>query len=298
VLIRCEKCATLYELDDNMLPPGGAPVQCSRCQFVFTAYPEQRAGGPTTPAVAHEEGAGREPPDAAPEAAPAGEVAAAGSAQELGGEHVGCEGAEAGEGGDRADDRGPGALAGEAEERALGAALASAGEAGVDGAAAEAVAGAGATKQRGAAPRAGAGESQPRQVSDGAAADEEPKFTSDGRPIRKVPFPGDGAASSPRTATARPSLQAAPRGGERARLPWLVPVVVALILAFAAAVAWRLITMRSEHTGRQPGEGHSSLLRGDRPRGEPGAAPTPARHSALAARVGNVHSRSCPSAGG
>jgi predicted Zn finger-like uncharacterized protein len=39
VLIRCEKCSTVYELDEKVLPPGGAPVQCSRCQFIFTAHP-------------------------------------------------------------------------------------------------------------------------------------------------------------------------------------------------------------------------------------------------------------------
>jgi predicted Zn finger-like uncharacterized protein len=39
VLIRCDKCTTLYELDDKLLPRQGARVQCSRCQFVFTAYP-------------------------------------------------------------------------------------------------------------------------------------------------------------------------------------------------------------------------------------------------------------------
>ena len=39
MLIRCEKCSTLYELDDKLLPPQGAPVQCSKCQFVFKAYP-------------------------------------------------------------------------------------------------------------------------------------------------------------------------------------------------------------------------------------------------------------------
>ena len=39
MLIRCEKCSTLYELDDKLVPPQGAPVQCSKCQFVFKAYP-------------------------------------------------------------------------------------------------------------------------------------------------------------------------------------------------------------------------------------------------------------------
>jgi predicted Zn finger-like uncharacterized protein len=39
VLIRCDKCSTVYELDEKVLPAGGAPVQCSRCQYIFTAFP-------------------------------------------------------------------------------------------------------------------------------------------------------------------------------------------------------------------------------------------------------------------
>jgi predicted Zn finger-like uncharacterized protein len=40
LIIRCEKCSTVYELDDHLVPAGGVPVQCSRCQFVFTARRE------------------------------------------------------------------------------------------------------------------------------------------------------------------------------------------------------------------------------------------------------------------
>ncbi len=46
MLIRCDKCSTLYELDESLLPPRGAPVQCSKCQFVFTAYPGARTEPP------------------------------------------------------------------------------------------------------------------------------------------------------------------------------------------------------------------------------------------------------------
>jgi len=42
--IRCERCATVYELDERILPPTGAPVQCTRCQHVFHAFPPQAAG--------------------------------------------------------------------------------------------------------------------------------------------------------------------------------------------------------------------------------------------------------------
>lgn len=37
VLISCEKCSTTYVLDDAVIPPQGAPVQCTRCGHVFTA---------------------------------------------------------------------------------------------------------------------------------------------------------------------------------------------------------------------------------------------------------------------
>ncbi len=46
MLIRCDKCSTLYELEEDLLPPRGAPVQCSKCQFVFTAYPAPRTDSP------------------------------------------------------------------------------------------------------------------------------------------------------------------------------------------------------------------------------------------------------------
>jgi len=39
VRIQCERCSTTYELDDSRLPPSGAPVQCTRCQHVFRAFP-------------------------------------------------------------------------------------------------------------------------------------------------------------------------------------------------------------------------------------------------------------------
>ncbi|HZA14937.1 MAG TPA: zinc-ribbon domain-containing protein, partial [Myxococcaceae bacterium] len=40
--ISCPQCATAYELDERVLPPGGAPVQCTRCSHVFTAEPPRR----------------------------------------------------------------------------------------------------------------------------------------------------------------------------------------------------------------------------------------------------------------
>ena len=37
--IRCERCATIYELDERRLPPHGALVKCTRCEHVFRAAP-------------------------------------------------------------------------------------------------------------------------------------------------------------------------------------------------------------------------------------------------------------------
>ena len=42
--IRCERCSTTYELDEALLAPEGLPVQCTRCQHVFTAVPPRTAG--------------------------------------------------------------------------------------------------------------------------------------------------------------------------------------------------------------------------------------------------------------
>ena len=44
--IACPNCHTRYALDDRLVPPGGAPVQCTRCGLVFTA---QRGDGPAAP---------------------------------------------------------------------------------------------------------------------------------------------------------------------------------------------------------------------------------------------------------
>ncbi len=39
MVIRCERCSTLYELDETLLAPEGSSVQCTRCDHVFTARP-------------------------------------------------------------------------------------------------------------------------------------------------------------------------------------------------------------------------------------------------------------------
>jgi predicted Zn finger-like uncharacterized protein len=49
VRIRCERCATIYELDEKRLPPHGALVKCTRCGHVFRAAPPAPGGDPPLP---------------------------------------------------------------------------------------------------------------------------------------------------------------------------------------------------------------------------------------------------------
>jgi predicted Zn finger-like uncharacterized protein len=63
VIIRCERCSTMYELDESLLARDGSQVQCTKCQHVFTAFPPGsgvRAAAEAPPA----------PPPAPPPAAP------------------------------------------------------------------------------------------------------------------------------------------------------------------------------------------------------------------------------------
>jgi len=56
--VRCERCDTEYELDDDAIPPGGCPVQCTTCGHTFTvaktgmpqaaAPPAELSPAPTT----------------------------------------------------------------------------------------------------------------------------------------------------------------------------------------------------------------------------------------------------------
>lgn len=49
--IRCERCATTYELDEKRLPPHGALVKCTRCDHVFRAAPPAPGSSPASPAA-------------------------------------------------------------------------------------------------------------------------------------------------------------------------------------------------------------------------------------------------------
>jgi predicted Zn finger-like uncharacterized protein len=56
--VRCERCDTEYELDDDAIPTGGCPVQCTTCGHTFTvakagmpqpiAHPAELSPAPTT----------------------------------------------------------------------------------------------------------------------------------------------------------------------------------------------------------------------------------------------------------
>ena len=47
MLVTCQECSRTYVLDEALLPPAGAQVQCTRCGHVFTARPPLRsAAGP------------------------------------------------------------------------------------------------------------------------------------------------------------------------------------------------------------------------------------------------------------
>lgn len=46
MLIPCESCGTTYELDAQLIPAGGAPVQCTQCSHIFIAFPPARAETP------------------------------------------------------------------------------------------------------------------------------------------------------------------------------------------------------------------------------------------------------------
>jgi len=37
--IQCEKCRTVFNIDETLLKEGGSKVRCSICRHVFMAYP-------------------------------------------------------------------------------------------------------------------------------------------------------------------------------------------------------------------------------------------------------------------
>ncbi len=80
MIIRCQRCSTTYELDEALLAPAGSPVQCTRCQHVFTAFPPDAArsvAAVAAPPAARAPARERIPPSPPPRAA--AETAASGS---------------------------------------------------------------------------------------------------------------------------------------------------------------------------------------------------------------------------
>ncbi len=55
MIITCEKCDTSFRLDENLLKPEGSKVRCSKCKYVFTAYPPQPTPEPEDAAVVAED---------------------------------------------------------------------------------------------------------------------------------------------------------------------------------------------------------------------------------------------------
>jgi predicted Zn finger-like uncharacterized protein len=219
VQIRCEKCSTLYELDETLIPTGGAPVQCTKCQFVFRAYPPPPAARPAaTPA----------PPTAPLTALP---------------------------------DPLP-------EERSEGVPGSS--EAPPDGSSTPDAMATPRPAPASPAPEAPPGPARSssalRAPTSGPAP--EVKFTRDGRPIRKVPFPEGEATPAASTAPRAPYARGAARVPvpvkRRASPPrWMVPLAVALAVA-AAILAWRLLARRVDPSAAQRRSEGRSL-----PLGEP-----------------------------
>ena len=214
--IRCEKCNTLYELDETLLPSSGAPVQCSKCQFVFKAFPSP----------------GPEPGQASAEVGGAMVPGASGAAQDVARE-------------------GEGAVLSAAERGVVQEAAANA-----SGRAAASLAEPESTGAKGQAKKTNS------SSSSAAAAPDEPQFTADGRPIRKVPFPTMEEPAAP--TGPRPVLGRVPsRPSSSAQRRWarvLVPVALALLLA--AIIAWLVLGRHSSPpSAPQPTEGHSLLLR-------------------------------------
>jgi predicted Zn finger-like uncharacterized protein len=222
VLIRCEKCSTVYELDEKVLPPGGAPVQCSRCQYIFTAHPSSAPNGVFAPPQ----------PAAAPAVPPAPEVNSALPAPT------------------------PSPAAPAAAPPPPAARPPPAGAV-----APPLAAGPGATPSPTPAPARSTPLPAPRV---GSAAPSDGPRTSDGRPIRKVPFPDDDAPTGPARPLPRPPVDVPPRAGSRSAVKWVV--ALALLAGVAVAVAaWKRSAQRVDPAAaEQRAAGLALLVRDDR----------------------------------
>ncbi len=217
MLIRCEKCSTLYELDDRLLPPQGAPVQCSKCQFVFKAYPAPPQ--PSTP----ERAANDAPNEGQPERGEAVPERPSSPREELV-----REGGALAHSFDRAPASRPTPVPDSLAEP----------------------------------PQEGTADARPhgRHPERGAGpADDGPKFTADGRPIRKVPFPvSEPPQPGPR---ASPMRGTTPKAGKSTgTVKWVIVAVVIVSLLAAAAAAWVALRPPARPRSLAPPAGQSRAV--------------------------------------
>src|SRR6476620_3313003 len=54
--VRCDRCQTEYELEDDTVTEGGASVQCTSCGHTFIVSRRGKAATPTPPPAAAEVG--------------------------------------------------------------------------------------------------------------------------------------------------------------------------------------------------------------------------------------------------
>jgi predicted Zn finger-like uncharacterized protein len=236
VLIRCEKCSTLYELDEKLLPPGGAPVQCSKCQYVFHAQAPSPGAAeiPAPPAAAKAPAAAAPPPPEPPREAAAPPPSADGPV--------------------------PASPPSAAASRPAPAPT--------PPPAAEARPEPPRSTPPPGGPRPGAGSATTSSTSIPAPQPSLPadRFTPDGRPIRKIPFPDEVESASsagprPMIARAPGRIGASPRGSARP-LRWAIPVALAL-LAVVAVLAGRAVSKRVDPAAARRRADGLALLRRD-----------------------------------
>lgn len=258
MLIRCEKCSTLYELDDKLVPPQGAPVQCGRCQYVFTVRPERPAAepAPVAPAPASQaeknEGAASSSATATPAATPTATTAPAPTST-----------ATPTPTSTATSTRAPAPPAAPTPAPTAGPAPTPTRTA---AATVTPPAPSSTTAQVNPPSQPASPIPAPTPPPPSAFEVEEPRFTADGRPIRKVSFPEeDLKPSGPRPVIARAPGSVGTGGRvRRTELP-VVPIVVGLIVVALLFVAWRVFGRRVDPSAAQRrAEGQQLVLRDDR----------------------------------
>jgi len=220
VLIRCDKCNTLYELDDELVPVEGALVQCSKCQYVFTTYPSSENAPALRSRQAND--AGRIEASAVQRGA-----VPAGSAPE----NLAALAARPRSAAPAVPPEWPRAAPLEARSGAPGS-------------------------QAFSAPLGGG--SRLSAVPKAPSASD-PQFTPDGRPIRKVTVPVEESPQpTARPAGAMSRLPVRPGVPSRRNpIPWVIPLAIIAIIALAFAI-WRMLRVDRIGHGRRA-DVHSAI---------------------------------------